>query len=103
MSKPNYQQAFEELQRIVADLENGQITVDELSEKVNRASELINICKAKLTTTEDNVKKILAVIEQQEVNQGQEEEKKEEDEKEEEAPEDKEKKHRPGDESDLPF
>lgn len=66
MSKPTYQQAFDELQRIVAEIENGQITVDELSEKVSRASDLIAICKAKLTSTEDNVKKILAAIEQPE-------------------------------------
>ena len=99
MSKPNYQQAFEELQHIVTDLENGQITVDELSEKVNRASELINICKAKLTTTEDNVKKILAAIEQPETNQSQVEEEKEE----EEVPAEKKIKQKPGDESDLPF
>lgn len=68
MSKPNYQQAFEELQQIVTELENGQVTVDELSEKVNRASVLITICKTKLTTTEDNVKKILAAIEKPEAD-----------------------------------
>lgn len=64
MSKQTYQEAFEELQQIVSDLEDGQISVDELSEKVNRASALIKVCKAKLTTTEDNVQKILAAIEQ---------------------------------------
>lgn len=75
MSKPTYQQAFDELQRIVAEIENGQITVDELSEKVSRASDLIAICKAKLTSTEDNVKKILAAIEQPEPKGTGEEEK----------------------------
>lgn len=60
MSKePNYAEAFEELQTIVAEIENGQISVDELSEKVKRATILIKICKAKLTTTEEDVAKIL--------------------------------------------
>jgi exodeoxyribonuclease VII small subunit len=58
-----YTQAFEELQRIVSEIESGQISVDELSEKVKRATELIRTCKAKLTSTEENVSKILQEIE----------------------------------------
>ena len=53
MSKLNYTQAFEELQTIVAEMENGKISVDELAIKVKRASELIRVCKNKLTETED--------------------------------------------------
>ena len=64
MSEPlNYTQAFEELQRIVLEIENGKISVDELSEKVKRATELIVICNAKLSSTEENVNKILRDIE----------------------------------------
>jgi exodeoxyribonuclease VII small subunit len=59
----NYSDAFRELQGIVAEIENGQISVDELSDKVKRATELIRICKLKLTTTEANVNKILKDIE----------------------------------------
>ena len=55
----NYAEAFEELQRIVSEIEQGEISVDELSEKVKRAAFLINICKTKLTTTEADVNKIL--------------------------------------------
>lgn len=61
--QPNYTEAFEELQAIVSEIENGQISVDELSDKVKRATELIRICKTKLTTTEENVNKILKDIE----------------------------------------
>lgn len=57
--QPNYAQAFEELQEIVGQIEEGQISVDELSEKVKRAAYLISICKAKLSSTEDDVKEIL--------------------------------------------
>ena len=45
----NYTEAFEELQTIVADIEEGEISVDELSLKVKRAAELIKLCKHKLT------------------------------------------------------
>lgn len=57
--QPNYAEAFDELQKIVSDIEDGQISVDELSDKVKRAAVLINICKAKLTSTEDDVNRIL--------------------------------------------
>ena len=62
MSNPSYTEAFEELQQIVSELENGQISVDTLSEKVTRSATLIRICKEKLTATEDNVNEILAAL-----------------------------------------
>lgn len=54
-----YEQAYEELQQIIADIESGEISVDLLSEKVKRAAELIQLCKSKLTSTENDVQKIL--------------------------------------------
>ncbi len=57
--KINYTEAFEELQQIVSEIEEGEISVDELSEKVKRAAQLIKICKSKLATTEEDVNKIL--------------------------------------------
>ncbi|HET8736868.1 MAG TPA: exodeoxyribonuclease VII small subunit [Pricia sp.] len=54
-----YTEAFEELQEIVSEIEAGEISVDELSEKVKRASLLIGICKKKLATTEEDVNTIL--------------------------------------------
>ena len=56
---PSYTEAFKELQEIVTEIEQGEISVDELSEKVKRASKLISICKNKLATTEEDVNKIL--------------------------------------------
>lgn len=55
----NYTDAFQELQAIVAEIENGEISVDELSQKVKRAAQLITFCKTKLSTTEEDVNKIL--------------------------------------------
>lgn len=64
MSKePNYTEAFEELQEIVLEIEQGEISVDELSEKVKRAAVLIKICKAKLSNTEEDVARILKELE----------------------------------------
>jgi exodeoxyribonuclease VII small subunit len=57
--KISYTEAMKELEEIVAEIEQGEITVDTLSEKVKRASELIKVCKAKLTATEEDVNKIL--------------------------------------------
>lgn len=59
MSEVNYTKAFHELQEIVHEIENGEVSVDVLSKKVKRAAELIKICKSKLTATEEDVSRIL--------------------------------------------
>ncbi len=58
-----YTEAFNELQEIVSAMEEGQIGIDELAEKVKRATELIGICRTKLTSTEGDVQKILKDLE----------------------------------------
>jgi exodeoxyribonuclease VII small subunit len=58
-----YTAAFEELQLIVQEIEEGGISVDELSIKVKRAAQLIKICKSKLTSTEEDVNQILKELE----------------------------------------
>jgi exodeoxyribonuclease VII small subunit len=60
----NYTEAFEELQKIVSEIEEGEISIDELSIKVKRAAELIKICKNKLTSTEEDVNQILKELEE---------------------------------------
>jgi exodeoxyribonuclease VII small subunit len=60
MSKSiSYTEAFEELQAIVAEMEQGDISVDELSQKVKRAALLIRVCRQKLNSTEEDVGRIL--------------------------------------------
>jgi exodeoxyribonuclease VII small subunit len=59
----SYSDAFAELQQLVKDMEDGEISVDDLSLKVKRASELIKICKNKLSTTEEDVNQILKELE----------------------------------------
>lgn len=59
----SYTEAFKELHSIVSEIEQGEISVDELSEKVKRAAQLIKICKSKLSTTEEDVNRILRELE----------------------------------------
>lgn len=66
---PSYADAFEELQQIVADIEEGQISVDALAEKVKRAALLIQVCKQKLSSTEADVNKILKDLENTATNE----------------------------------
>ena len=54
-----YQEAFEELQLIVREIEDGDISIDQLSEKVKRAALLISICRKKLNETEADVTQVL--------------------------------------------
>jgi len=54
-----YTEAYAELQALVRLLENAEISVDELSEKIKTATELIKICEEKLTATEIEVGKII--------------------------------------------
>lgn len=60
---PNYTDAYSELQAIVLEIEAGEISIDELSEKVKRAAFLIKLCKNKLHTTEADVNQILKDLE----------------------------------------
>lgn len=61
-NKPNYTEAFEELQTLVEEMENAQVSIDDLTKKLKRAGELIEICQAKLSDTEEEVAKILEKI-----------------------------------------
>jgi exodeoxyribonuclease VII small subunit len=50
-----YSEAFEELQQLVKGMENAEISIDDLAEKVKRANELVEICKNKLRNAEKEV------------------------------------------------
>lgn len=55
----SYKEAMEQLRRIVAEIENGEMDVDILSEKVKEATRLIKLCKNKLYKADEEVKKVL--------------------------------------------
>lgn len=54
-SKPNYEAALKELQDIVSSLQEDAVGMADLSEKVNRAAELLKFCREKLRETEEKV------------------------------------------------
>jgi len=61
MSKKHlsYNEAIEEIELIINKIENQELDIDELSANVKRVAELLNFCKTKLKSTEDEVQKIL--------------------------------------------
>lgn len=61
--KITYTEAFIELEQIISEMEDGSVSVDALAEKVKRAATLIAICKKKLTSTEEDVNRILKELE----------------------------------------
>ena len=61
MSKEiKYEAALAELQTIVRKMENDELDIDQMSDQLKRAQELIKLCKDKLTKTDEEIKKILA-------------------------------------------
>jgi len=54
----SYNEAFNEIEDILYEIENNDIEVDKLSLKVERVSVLLNICKKKLLNTEKQIEKI---------------------------------------------
>jgi exodeoxyribonuclease VII small subunit len=62
--KQKYTDAIKELENIIAEIENEEISVDILGEKVKRASELIKFCRDKLYKTEEEINDILKDLKQ---------------------------------------
>ncbi len=59
-TKPkSYESALQELQRIVKELENREIKIDDLAAKVSQAKALVDFCREKLNSTEEEINKII--------------------------------------------
>ncbi len=61
--KMTYSQAIAELESIVKEMQSENCSIDNLSKYTSRSLELLKICKAKLLTTDEELKKILAELE----------------------------------------
>jgi len=57
---PSYAEASTELEQILHDIESGEIDLDVLADKVERAAALLQTCRQKLAATETKVKKVVA-------------------------------------------
>lgn len=54
-----YEEALHRLKEIVRKLEQKEVKIDELSETVIEAKELVDFCRKKLDKTEEDIKKII--------------------------------------------
>ncbi len=55
----SYSEALKELEALIDKIENGESDVDELSDMVKKATELIKRCKEKLRNTEADLNRFL--------------------------------------------
>lgn len=61
--KVSYNEAMAEIEEILEKIENEELDVDELAEKVKRVSTLLKICKDKLHKTNEQVEQVLKEME----------------------------------------
>ncbi len=54
----SFNTAIVEIEKILGDIEGGELDVDKLAASVRRASELIKQCQKKLRTTEEEINSI---------------------------------------------
>ena len=59
----SYNEAMAEVEEILEKIENEELDVDDLAEKVKRVSVLLKICKDKLMKTNEQVEQILKEME----------------------------------------
>jgi exodeoxyribonuclease VII small subunit len=52
----SYEQALAELERLVQSMEGGQMPLDQLLTSYRRGAELLQLCRTRLQTLEDQVK-----------------------------------------------
>jgi len=57
--KISYSNAIAEIESILQKIEDGNLNVDELTEKVSRVTDLLKICRDRLYLTEKQINKIL--------------------------------------------
>lgn len=55
-----YEEAVAQLEEIVNKMENDELDIDQLSDQLKRAKELVKLCKDKLTKTDEEIKKLLS-------------------------------------------
>lgn len=58
--KETYSQAMERLEKIVSQIDNNELEIDELAVKIKEANEIIAFCGDKLTKADREVQKLLS-------------------------------------------
>lgn len=62
MPDPSYTQCMTELEEILRKMQGDECDIDHLAEYTRRAAELLNICRSRLTATEQELETILASL-----------------------------------------
>lgn len=60
----SYADAIVEVEQILAELEASDIDVDKLAERVKRASQLLQLCRERLSVVHVDVEKLISGIEE---------------------------------------
>jgi exodeoxyribonuclease VII small subunit len=60
--EPSFGEAVSEVERILERLESEEIDIDDLSAEVRRAVELLQLCRRKLTRTDEEVRGLVAEL-----------------------------------------
>ncbi len=60
INKMSYTQAVTELEDIVKKMQSPECSIDNLSQYTARSLQLLKVCKAKLTATDEELRKVLA-------------------------------------------
>ena len=63
MADMKYSKAVQRLEEIITKIENEEIDIDELSEKVKEAVSLVKLCKDKIEKAEMEVKEVVEKFE----------------------------------------
>ena len=58
--KETYSQAISRLEQIVSQIDNNELDIDQLADKIKEANDLIAFCQSKLTKADAEIEKILA-------------------------------------------
>jgi exodeoxyribonuclease VII small subunit len=64
MTDIKYSKAIERLEEIIKKIENDQIDIDDLSEKVKEAVVLVKLCKGKIEKAELEVKEVVQAFDE---------------------------------------
>ena len=55
--KETYSQAMNRLEKIVSQIDNNELEIDELAERIKEANEIIAFCESKLTKADQEIEK----------------------------------------------
>lgn len=58
MKEETYSQALARLQKIVAQIDGGELEIDQLADKIKEANVIIAFCNDKLTKADEEIKKL---------------------------------------------